>query len=157
MKLMDVVKELNSNLNDVTHQEKAKKLKKGLLVGGGFAAAIGFIGAFTCFALFAYNAMNFNHSSIFLPFILFLPCGFLASIGSFLFTVGLKIVIVSETSNFVDKTITKYCPHCHDIVNENEQFCSKCGTKLRPSCPKCGSEDNEPGDRYCRKCGSPLR
>ncbi|MDO9044930.1 MAG: zinc-ribbon domain-containing protein [Methanobacteriaceae archaeon] len=61
------------------------------------------------------------------------------------------------------KNSTIKCPHCGAKNSENNEFCLKCGNKLksnqyRPegkSCPHCGFK-NRIGTSFCAKCGKSL-
>lgn len=46
------------------------------------------------------------------------------------------------------------CSHCHEIVEDNDQYCSMCGTKIE-RCPYCKGVVKE-GSRYCLYCGHLL-
>jgi hypothetical protein len=50
------------------------------------------------------------------------------------------------------------CGNCGQPVDESDNFCRKCGTKIVrvPRCPSCSSEVDE-GDAFCRKCGAKLK
>lgn len=51
------------------------------------------------------------------------------------------------------------CPKCKYQSKGNEQFCSKCGTKLESVavfCRGCGRELNA-DDRFCGKCGTRVK
>jgi len=47
------------------------------------------------------------------------------------------------------------CRECHKEINESDQFCPKCGSRVQRVCHKCGSISGE-NDLFCRKCGSAL-
>ncbi|HMA62264.1 MAG TPA: hypothetical protein VKP78_06390 [bacterium] len=44
--------------------------------------------------------------------------------------------------------------YCH--INEPDEYCSQCGTKLISSCPQCHNRIDNPHARYCKFCGEPL-
>lgn len=48
------------------------------------------------------------------------------------------------------------CPKCGDVIDSDENFCSKCGFSMHIKCNKCGSV-NEATDRFCRTCGNKLK
>ena len=48
------------------------------------------------------------------------------------------------------------CPKCGDLVDANENFCSKCGASIYNKCEKCNTI-NEANDEYCRSCGTKLK
>lgn len=47
------------------------------------------------------------------------------------------------------------CPTCNKPVNENQDFCPQCGTKLHSICKKCGL-NNELKNDFCKNCGNKL-
>ncbi|MEM2944246.1 MAG: zinc ribbon domain-containing protein [Methanomassiliicoccales archaeon] len=50
------------------------------------------------------------------------------------------------------------CSSCGDILHPNDNFCGKCGAKVRKiiRCPSCALEA-ESTDNFCRKCGTRLK
>ena len=72
----------------------------------------------------------------------YLPCLCLG--GLFL---GLGIFLDSKKPN-------KYtCNKCGAEVQENQEFCSKCGSRLMYKCPYCG-ELHEELPSFCKGCGA---
>jgi uncharacterized Zn finger protein (UPF0148 family) len=58
------------------------------------------------------------------------------------------------------KNSTIKCPQCGVENSENNEFCFKCGNKLKysfdgKSCPKCGFK-NRTGTSFCAQCGNNL-
>lgn len=159
--LSEEIKILNANIADLASQEKAKALRKQLLIWGGVMTAVGFIGVFVCFALFVINGfsavnsfeMGFD-SKIIIPFLLIIPFAFLGSVGVTVLRLGLSILIGGAVAKFVDESLTNKC-ECGNEIEENEIFCSKCGKPLKKICPNCKNE-NSLGDVYCKKCGTKL-
>ena len=52
------------------------------------------------------------------------------------------------------------CPNCNYQTTRDEQFCSKCGTRMKPVmknayCRHCGRALNL-GDQFCGQCGTPV-
>lgn len=47
------------------------------------------------------------------------------------------------------------CLKCDKILNREDVFCPRCGTKVQSNCSLCGGV-TFPGDRFCRKCGKRL-
>lgn len=49
------------------------------------------------------------------------------------------------------------CPNCGTLLDPNDKFCGKCGTKFWKVkiCKSCGSKA-KPEDIYCRKCGARI-
>lgn len=159
--IRDEILRLNSDVNDVVNCEKARKLKKKLLCIGLPMAIIGFLGLFTCFVLFAtagFDAFGPNGftNRIIIPFILFLPFGFVGMIGASITSLAMKIVVIGYGTNFVDQAKGNRCPKCGDVVETNELFCTKCGTPLQLKCPKCGMINDYKND-FCKNCGEKLK
>lgn len=160
MNLTDYIKLLNANVADLAYQEKAKKLKRNLLVWGGIAVGVGGIGILICFILFAtagfdsFTSTGFS-ARVLIPFCLFPVFGIISGIGGVLLKFGLAILIGGATSRFVDKATNNRCPVCGDTIQDDEIFCSKCGTPVRKKCPVCG-EIQDPKAQFCKKCGTKL-
>lgn len=158
--LRDEIVELNNDVNNVSNSKKAKKLRKKLMTIGLILAILGFGGVLTCLILFTTAGMNaFDDNGftprVLIPFILFVPCGAVGSIGMVIYHMGLSIVITGYTANLINETVTLKCPDCGDPISKDELFCTKCGRKLRNQCTKCGFI-NEPEDKFCAKCGNEL-
>lgn len=87
--------------------------------------------------------------------ILVVPFGICAGVGCFSIYLGLGIVVVKATVNFTDPN--KYCPHCGDVVFDDEKYCNKCGKPLLVNkvCNKCNTE-NDLEANYCKTCGNKL-
>jgi hypothetical protein len=49
----------------------------------------------------------------------------------------------------------KICPRCDFFcnVNEPDNYCSFCGTKLIETCPNCGKPIENPYANFCKYCG----
>ena len=68
---------------------------------------------------------------------------------------------VRETPPEVENTTTEMnkssCPVCGAMVEEGNQFCSKCGASVNGKriCKACG-EAAEEGQNFCRKCGTAI-
>ena len=158
--LQETIKALNADVKNVANCEKAKRLRKKLLVIGLPLAICGFLGVFICFALFAtagFDAMGSNGFSarIMVPFLLFIPCGVVGGIGSMIASLGFKIVITGYTTDLINETVGNNCPNCGETIGSEMYFCSKCGTKVRKECPNCKYLNNHKND-YCEKCGTKL-
>lgn len=155
MKIMDTIKELNANIADIGTCEKAKKLRKKLLIAGGVLLGIGFL-LFAIIAIVMVASFN-SFSNIEAFMIMFVILGILMvaciSVGGVCLKLGLSILVVGEGTKLIDKTITKRC-ECGETIREDNQFCPKCGKSVRVSC-ECG-QINEPGDKFCGKCGKRL-
>lgn len=159
--LKSTILELNANVSDFANQEKAKKLRKKLLMWGGICIAIGVIGVVACFVAFALLGFNSvrNHSFesvgiIFVPFFLFILFGLVLAVGGTLLKLGLSILIVGEATKFVDKSLNKRC-ECGNMLTEKDKFCPKCGRAVVKVCQKCKTE-NERDAEFCSNCGAKL-
>ena len=158
--LQDTIKALNAVVSNVANCEKAKKLRRTLLSIGIPMAAVGFIGLFTCFVLFATAGMdafgpNGFTARIMVPFILFIPCGLIGGIGASIASLGFKIVVTGYTTNLINETVGNVCPNCKANINPDMPFCKKCGYKLVNTCPSCNHE-NDHQSEFCEKCGTKL-
>ena len=158
--LQETIKLLNADISNVANCEKAKKLRKKLLSIGLPLAIIGYIGAFICFILFAtagFDAFGPNgfSSRIIIPFVLFVPCGFIGGVGSIIASLGFKIVITGYTTNLINESIGNNCPNCGASIGSETNFCSKCGTQIKKECPCC-SHINKHDNHFCENCGSKL-
>ncbi len=154
------IAELNNSAKTVANCERAKKMRKKLLSIGIPMAVVGFLGAFTCFVLFATAGLSSFGSHgpsarMIVPFCLFLPCGFVGAIGASITAMGMKILVTGYATDLIDEAIGEHCPNCGDIISVGEIFCSKCGTKLQNKCPDCGTVNGH-GDSFCRNCGKQL-
>ena len=123
-------------MKNVANSQRAKKLRKKLLLIGLSMAIIGFLGVFICFILFAtagFSAFDSNgfSSRIFIPFFLFVSFGVLATIGSTIASYGFRIVVVGYTTQLIDETVGNNCPECGDKIENDEFFCSKCGYQVK--------------------------
>lgn len=157
--LTDEIKKLNADVADFATQEKAKVLRKQLIVWGLVIAVVGFVGVFVCFTLFVVGGVTTTVGSgitarVIVPFILFVPCGCLGGLGVTIAKLGLSILIGGETAKFVDKSINDRCK-CGSTIEADEIFCSKCGRSVRKTCSNCG-EINDISSEYCKKCGTKL-
>lgn len=158
--LQDTVKALNADVNNVANSEKAKKLRKKLLLIGLPMAIGGFLGLFTCFALFAlacFGAMGTENFLVkmMVPFLLFMPCGFVGMIGTSIASLGFKIVVTGYTTDLINETVGNNCPNCGQTIDPEMLFCGKCGARARKECPSCKHINSFKND-YCEKCGTKL-
>lgn len=160
MKIMDYVKSINASVNDLVSQERAKKIRKRLIVSGIICLVLG-IGLLSYSMISSIlnffegmDSMDFNFGHEMISFILFIPGGFLMMAGITLLRAGLAILFTKETSSFVDKTINNRCS-CGNTITSDQMFCPKCGRPTRQVCSNCG-QVLEPNDDYCRKCGTKV-
>ena len=51
--------------------------------------------------------------------------------------------------------LARACPNCQQTVNEEDVFCSHCGTSLHQHCPQCETLV-QPDDYFCAQCGTRL-
>lgn len=158
--LQETIKALNADVKTVANCEKAKKLRTKLLSIGLPLAICGFVGVFVCFALFATAGLDGigQHGfspRILVPFLLFIPCGVIGSIGSMIAALGFKIVITGYTTELIDETVGNHCPDCGETIDGDMKFCPKCGTALKRKCPVCQHANNH-DSAYCAQCGTKL-
>ncbi len=160
--LNEEIKRLNSDVKTVANCKRAKSLRNKLLGIGLPMAIIGFGGAFTCFILFAtagFDAFSPDGGftpRILIPFILLIPCALLGSIGTSIARMGFNILVTAYTTDLIDETVGNRCPACNESLDGDENFCSKCGAKIKNECPHC-HEINDIDDKFCKQCGTSLR
>ena len=158
--LRETIIALNADTNNVANCQKAKNLRKKLLSIGLPIAIIGYLGLFVCFILIvtagfaAFDDDGFTARFI-VPYVIFVPCGIIGSIGAKIASLGFKIVVAGYTSNLINDTVGNICPNCKQTISKEMTFCSKCGTKLNKECPNC-KQVNTFNDNFCSKCGTKL-
>lgn len=158
--LRGTINDLNSDVKNVANCEKAHKLRKKSFSIGLPMAIIGFAGVLTCFILFATAGMDAVSSSgftsrIIVPFVLFVPCGVLAGIGTSIVAYGLKIIVTGYTTKLIQETVGNNCPSCGENLTQQINYCPKCGTKILKECLYC-KHKNSLKNEYCEKCGDKL-
>ena len=154
------IKALNSNVKDVANSERAKQLRKKLLLIGISMAIIGFTGVLICMVMFmtaGFSGIDANGPTarIIVPFVLFMPCGIVGCIGLVIASYGFRIVVAGYTTKIIDETVGNNCPQCGDMITKDEIFCSKCGYQLRKECKNCQTI-NSHADKFCKQCGKEL-
>lgn len=158
--LRETIKGLNNDVKDVANCQRAKKLKRRLLIIGLLLAIIGYVGLFTCIAMFIINCTKNNTHSLTLamiiPLVILLPFVVIANMGSKLASLGFKIIITGYTSSLVDETVGNNCPKCGTHIQGEKNFCPKCGYQLNKKCPQCGFVNNL-NNEHCEKCGKKLQ
>lgn len=165
--LQETIKNLNSDIKNVTNCEKAKKLRKTLFRVGIPLTIIGFLGVFVCFILFltgidtlikGFNTISANSlpTRILIPGILLIPCGIVGGTGSMLVSLGFKIVVAGYSTNLINEANGKNCPKCGATIDSEMMFCSKCGAQLNKECSNCKHINNH-ASSYCEKCGTNLQ
>lgn len=163
--LQETIKSLNADVKNVANCEKAKKLRKKLLLIGLPLAIVGLLGIFVCFALFvtagsdAFDTDAFDTNgftpTVLVPFILAPLFVVIAAIGANIAELGFKIVVTGYTTNVINETVGNNCPHCGETINSEMLFCSKCGKPVKKECSHCKHINNHKSE-YCEKCGTKL-
>ncbi len=154
--LQETIKALNADVKNVANCEKAKKLRKKLLKIGLPMMIIGYSAMFACFAWFAIAGVHASGlSGILPPFLLFLPCAVVGSIGARITSLAMKIIITGYTTDLINETVGNNCPRCGETVGSEMLFCPKCGEKLSKECPNC-KHANSHKHSFCEQCGTKL-
>jgi hypothetical protein len=66
--------------------------------------------------------------------------------------------VTFQQSALASRAARTTCPHCHQAITSEDNFCMHCGVQLVshvPRCNKCGAYP-DPRDRYCILCGDEL-
>lgn len=159
---MKYFQELVMRANHAVNSEEARNIKNKLLKISIIMMIVGYLGAFICFISFAVigmgslSSMGSGFGKILIPFVLIIPFSLVGGIGTIGLKLGLSIVVAKVTTNFLDTN--SYCPNCGDVIQNNEQYCDKCGTPLlvKKVCKECQTE-NDMKASYCCQCGKKLR
>lgn len=158
------IKKLLYKAKNTTNSVEAKKIKKALIKYGIIGIVVG--AAMTLFGFFSFATKAFNSVNSFDPgntgsfnpigyMIIFLLGGVVSGLSVYVLFGGLSIFVAEKATNYLDTR--KKCPNCGDEIDEDEDVCSNCGFKLnKVIICECGKE-NQPGDKFCRKCGKPLK
>lgn len=158
-KLGNAIKELNANVADVATCEKAKKLRKNLLVWGGIGVALGALMILGGIVLFMSSFASFGEFTglpvtTIIGMVMFAMGGGVLSISAILIHYGLTILIGGEAVKLVDKSINQRC-ECGEVIQVSSKFCPKCGKAVRKTC-ECGHV-NDPAAEFCSECGKKLK
>lgn len=78
------------------------------------------------------------------------------SVGGFM-GIGMGMNLGAQMSSNLSKTVEPLltCPNCKSGVKGTANFCTQCGTRLRPVCPNCKKEFPA-GTKFCSECGTKL-
>lgn len=176
--LGDYFKRVAEKANSTANGETAKKIRRNFITGGvigcvisgvlvlvgvgisiwgAMSAVSGMSGAVNDLANSANAAMNSMMSMItrcILGVILAGIGGIGLAISVTALKVGFGIVIAGVTTNVLDAN--KRCPKCHEVIDDNTNFCTKCGYKAAIECPNCHAKSDH-DDVYCSNCGTKIR
>ena len=158
--LQETIKALNADVNNVANCEKAKKLRKKLLTIGLPLAIGGYLGVFICFVLFATAGSsgvgpNGFTGRVIIPFVLFMPCGIIGSIGANITSLAFKIIVTGYTSELINETVGNNCPNCKNTIDLDSFYCPNCGEKIKIKCMNC-NHINSYKSNFCENCGNEL-
>ena len=102
----------------------------------------------------SFSGFNFS-AGLLIPFVLFIPFGAMTGIGIYLARLGFKIIVVGYTTGLIKETVGNNCPNCGAAVDQEMDFCSKCGAAVKKQCSKCNYQNDNKSD-FCAKCGNKL-
>lgn len=140
-KFYQYIMQIAKDANGIVNNQKVNRIKKSLVIVGASLLFLGII--MLIIGILAAPAL------FFIAVILGLfP-------GAVCLQLGVLLYIAGVGTRVLDKSIK--CPTCGNIIEDNEIFCSKCGTSLRAQkvCSECKTT-NEPNDDFCRNCGHNL-
>lgn len=175
--LRETIKGLNSDVNNVANSQRAKKLRKNLLIIGFILAIVGIIGFAVCVILLFSNFSDIGDSfsssmdtdgidsgfgnfgsivkKMFVPIGIAIPFMIMLGIGVVLIKLGFSIVIAGYASDLIDDAVGNNCPNCGTRIEGDKAFCPKCGKQLNKTCSNCGHV-NHFKNVHCEKCGTKL-
>lgn len=162
----------NENNEKQRHELTKKKVRTiglCLLIGGAALSIAGIVNFAVSMAkgqmpyLFAFLFFGFPALGIGLGFTIM---GFKKEIARYV--KNESVPIINEASEEITPAVKavasavksvnsefRKCPVCGSENENDSNFCSECGTKLRITCPACG-EELRADSRFCDKCGYRL-
>lgn len=118
----------------------------GFLVTGLGHIYLGYIGRGILFIIGAFLIVGFNYSSFQITLLLLLPYHALILFDLYrLYQKGEESIVQKEI----------LCAKCDFTNDQDSEFCIKCGSRIKDSCPKCG-QLTTPQMSFCGKCGNAL-
>ena len=157
-RFMDYIRDLNLKTAQTLDTEKAKRIKKLLIGWGIFGLILGICLVITGMAIFMSGdgPSSFGFPpNIFIGMAVFFLGGLIAGFSSLALQAGIAVIVTGAATKFAD--LSEKCPKCGDVVETDEQYCTKCGEPLNVNskCRYCGCQ-NKVSAKHCKQCGRQL-